>query len=235
MADDTRTKIVGVINKPIQINRYLSPVEEKALKALLLDRSIVILQADKGQSTVIMDLEDYDGKMLSMVKNNNTYNCIKKDPSSALQSRMNSLLLTLMKKKEISQNLYQRICRSDGITPQIYGLPNIHKPDVLLRPIVSFYSSPTYYLSKHLCHQSLQFSSHHPTSHKQSVARTLFTRASTHSSSLIQRAEEEIHIMKVLCNNSYPNKFIKDCHKKVQQKSLSHLCCLILASLTMPL
>ena len=33
----------------------------------------------------------------------------------------------------------------------MYGLPKIHKPDVPLRPIVSFYSSPTYQLCKHLC------------------------------------------------------------------------------------
>ena len=32
----------------------------------------------------------------------------------------------------------------------IYGLPKVHKPTVPLRPIVSFYTSPTYQLSKHL-------------------------------------------------------------------------------------
>ena len=48
MADDIRTKIVGVLNKPIRTNRNLSPMEEKALKALRLHRSIVILPANKG-------------------------------------------------------------------------------------------------------------------------------------------------------------------------------------------
>ena len=32
----------------------------------------------------------------------------------------------------------------------LYGLPKVHKPDVPLRPIVSFVNSPTYHLSKHL-------------------------------------------------------------------------------------
>ena len=36
------------------------------------------------------------------------------------------------------------------LIPHIYGLPKIHKPDTPLRPIVSFYTSPTYGLSKHL-------------------------------------------------------------------------------------
>ena len=41
-------------------------------------------------------------------------------------------------------------CPSDGHVPLLYGLPKIHKPGVPLRPIVSFVSSPTYALSKHL-------------------------------------------------------------------------------------
>ena len=66
--------------------------------------------------------------------------------------------------------------------------------------------------------QYLQFSSHHPSFHKQSVARTLFTRASTHSFSLVQCTEEETHIVEALHNNGYTNKFIKDCHRKVQRR-----------------
>ena len=34
--------------------------------------------------------------------------------------------------------------------PLLYGLPKIHKPEIPLRPIVSFLNSPTYELSKHL-------------------------------------------------------------------------------------
>ena len=34
--------------------------------------------------------------------------------------------------------------------PLLYGLPKIHKPEIPLRPIVSFVNSPTYALSKHL-------------------------------------------------------------------------------------
>ena len=83
----------------------------------------------------------------------------------------------------------------------------------------SLYSSV--YRKKTHTDQYLHFSSHHPSSHKQSVARTLFARASTHSSSLVQRAEEETHVVAALRNNGYSNKFIRDCHKKVQQKQLT--------------
>ena len=40
---------------------------------------------------------------------------------------------------------------SAGLIPHIYGLPKAHKEGVPLRPIVSFVSSLTYQLSKHLC------------------------------------------------------------------------------------
>ena len=45
-----------------------------------------------------------------------------------------------------------RLRSSAGSTPLLYGLPKIHKPEVPLRPIASFYTSPTYQLSKHLVH-----------------------------------------------------------------------------------
>ena len=57
-ADDIRTKIVRVLNKPIRSYNNLSPEEEEALRRLQSDKSIIILPADKGRSTVVMDLEE---------------------------------------------------------------------------------------------------------------------------------------------------------------------------------
>ena len=50
----------------------------------------------------------------------------------------------------LMHSAYERLCCTARSTPRIYGLPKIHKPDVPFRPIVSFYSSPIYQLSKHL-------------------------------------------------------------------------------------
>ena len=63
---------------------------------------------------------------------------------------MNELLLSLKKAGALRPNLYHRLRSSAGKTPLLYGLPKIHKPNVPLRPIVSFINSPTYHLSKHL-------------------------------------------------------------------------------------
>ena len=62
--------------------------------------------------------------------------------------------------------------------------------------------------------QYLQFSSHHPSSHKLSVCRSLFSRALTHSSSLVQQVEEESLIFQALQKNGYPINFIKRIYPK---------------------
>ena len=63
---------------------------------------------------------------------------------------MNELLLSLKRSCAIPPKLYDQLHSSAGKMPLFYGLPKIHKPDVLLRPIASFIHSPTYHLSKHL-------------------------------------------------------------------------------------
>ena len=99
-----------------------------------------------------MDREDYDGKLHSMLQDTITYCRIEKDPSLGLERRMNSMLLDLRKKGELSDTVYQRLRSPAGRTPLLYGLPKVHKPGTPLRPIVSFIQSPTYHLSQHLSH-----------------------------------------------------------------------------------
>ena len=67
--------------------------------------------------------------------------------------------------------------------------------------------------------QYLQFSSHHPSSHKLSVCRSLFSRALTHSSSLVQQVEEESLIFQALQKNGYPIIFIKRCQRQSTLKT----------------
>ena len=63
---------------------------------------------------------------------------------------MNAVLLGLKKNDTVPEPLYLRLRYSGHHMPFLYGLPKIHKPCIPLRPIVSFLSSPTYALSKHL-------------------------------------------------------------------------------------
>ena len=150
-ADNIRSRLVGVLNKPIRTHNNLSPPQAKALKELCSDQDIVILPADKGCVTVVMDTKEYDDKILHLLSDQNTYKNLKIDPTPTLQTKMNAILISLKEQDKLPQKLNNLLRCSNGITPQLYGLPKIHKPGISLRSIVSFYFSPTYQLSKHLC------------------------------------------------------------------------------------
>ena len=71
-------------SKPPKDN--LSKDERKALKELQSDTSIVILPADKGRSTVILNREDYLEKCMDHI-NNGPYQLLKKDPTTKIKAK----------------------------------------------------------------------------------------------------------------------------------------------------
>ena len=98
-----------------------------------------------------MDKTDYHDKMDALVNDKQTYEELKRDPTPALQRKLNSTLLTLKKTNAIgTQRYYYRLRCSVPQPPKLYGLPKLHKPGFSMRPIVSFCGSPTYQLSKYL-------------------------------------------------------------------------------------
>ena len=109
----------------------------------------MILPADKGRCTVVMDEKEYHAKVDSLLTDRKFYKVLDKDPTSSTERKMNAALLGL-KKGTIPEPLYHRLRSSGGHIPLLYGLPKIHKPGISLRPIVSFVSSLMYALSKHL-------------------------------------------------------------------------------------
>ena len=74
----------------------------------------------------------------------NTYLILKSDPTGKTQRVLNAKLLLLRKSNIISKATYEKLYSSDGLSPRFYGLPKIHKPEIPLRPNVSFLNTPTY-------------------------------------------------------------------------------------------
>lgn len=60
---------------------------------------------------------------------------------------LHNLLTQWKKNSHISDSVYGRLNRTDGILPRAYGLPKLHKPNCPLRIIVSSINSPLYNLS----------------------------------------------------------------------------------------
>ncbi len=74
--------------------------EFKALQELKADTDITILPADKGRSTVVLNTEDYESKLSTLLSDSKIYEMLQKDP------RGNSRELTEM---------FQRGQREDSI------------------------------------------------------------------------------------------------------------------------
>ena len=141
---------MGVLSRVKPPPSNLSPEEWLALRALQQDEGLVILPADKGRMTVLLDREEYDCKMIDILSDESTYKKLVVDPTPSLQRKMNKLLLDLKKEGQLPPGTYDHLRCSSGTIPSIYGLPKVHKPNVPLCPIVSFCSSPTYNHSKFL-------------------------------------------------------------------------------------
>ena len=141
-----RSKVSEVLKSAKPSQRNITQEEEEALEELKQDENIVILKADKGNSTVVMNSQEYDGKINCLLSDSSVYTKLSKtlNPITKITSNVNKYVWNLFKNKKISKAEYHFLHCSKGVTPKFYGLPKIHKASVPLRPIVSFINSPTY-------------------------------------------------------------------------------------------
>ena len=124
--DNIRSRIASTIQSASLPGSNLTKDERQALKRLKTDENIVILPADKGPLTVVVDKTDYYDKMDALVNDKQTYEVLKRDPTPALKRKLNSKLLDLKKTDAIDIRRYNRLrCRVPH-PPKLYGLPKLH-------------------------------------------------------------------------------------------------------------
>nr|VZH99566.1 unnamed protein product [Spirometra erinaceieuropaei] len=136
--------------------KTLSKAENEALRTLKAEKSIVILPADKGRSTVVMNKEDYTNKVDELLGDKTAYIPREGDTTKTLISEISKDLSSLRKSKAITQLDWLRMKLKDSAIARLYGLPKVHKPGTPLRPIVSLRGTPTFGLAKWLF-QRLKF------------------------------------------------------------------------------
>ena len=111
---------------------------------------MVISKAGKGNTTVILDRNAYNKKLLTMSSDTSTYKELKRDPTKKTKEEVNHFISKFRSKGKITVSDTFLLKILDAHPPRLFGLPKIHKADVPLRPIVSFTGSPTYNLFKEL-------------------------------------------------------------------------------------
>ncbi|BHF59327.1 hypothetical protein SprV_0100228400 [Sparganum proliferum] len=131
-------------------HRNLTVDEEKGLRSLKADDSIVVVPADKEGATVIMDKVDYVQKANTVFNDREAYAPLAEDPTKKQAAAIKKKVNELARLKLINPNDSKFMTLSDPRIAHAYGLPKVHKPDAPLRIIVPLIGSPTYSLTKWL-------------------------------------------------------------------------------------
>ena len=77
----------------------------------------------------------------------NNYPVLNSDPTHKFQKQIKNAITESFL---IASHTKPKLIIKKTHTPQLYSLIKIHKPDAPIRPVVSFYTAPSYNLSKHL-------------------------------------------------------------------------------------
>ena len=145
-----RSKVTSILrnSKPPACN--VTKKERQALNDLKKDNNIVILPADKGKITVVLDTKTYEDKVNDLLSDGKTYSKLNKDPTTTYKNKLLKLLKELKDKGSIDQFLYDKLRPVASVVPCIYGLPKVHKANIPVRPIVSSIGSVCYNLARFL-------------------------------------------------------------------------------------
>ena len=145
IAEEIRQDTSAVLRKTKLPKSNITPSERVALRDLRNNQDIVVLRADKGNATVILNTETYNRKIEELLIEP-TYKLLKRNPTERFSNKTKELV----KKSSIPENMHWMVLSKAPKTPTFYGLPKIHKDKIPLRPIVSTIGSPTYNLAKYL-------------------------------------------------------------------------------------
>ena len=148
-ADTIRADVSSIIRKAKPPKRNITRKQSISLKSLQQNENIIILPADKGRATVVLDKEDYIKKCNEHLTSG-PYTKLKKDPTSSVVSKVTKKLIELRDNNLIKRQEYIKLKPTGTQPPRFYGLPKIHKDGIPMRPIVSYTGTPLYEISKYI-------------------------------------------------------------------------------------
>ncbi|XP_067639481.1 uncharacterized protein [Eurosta solidaginis] len=131
-------------------DKFICQTLEDTKRFLKQNKQLIILNADKGNVTVVMDKKEYDSKIQTVVNDISTYRVLKRDPTNKLQQKNNELVQRMFNNGNIDAQEKKFLLCKNANTPRIYGLPKIHKENIPVRPICSSIDSPSYNLCKYV-------------------------------------------------------------------------------------
>nr|XP_054754438.1 uncharacterized protein LOC129260495 [Lytechinus pictus] len=143
-----RREINAILSSAEPPKPNITPGMRKALKSLKEDESIMILPADKGRASVILDTDVYRAKMSELIESISIALSGRTRPTPLPSLPLFFAAFTRMVTSMILPTVSLNRRRSNR--PGSMDYLKIHKADIPLRPIVSCVSSFAYNTSKYL-------------------------------------------------------------------------------------
>lgn len=139
--ENVKNDIVKGLTRNFKMN--IAKGEEKALRDLMNDSSIVIRPADKGSGIVVMDTVDYKSQLEKELEDNNTYEERAGDITTTVENSLKRLVNGMYKEGMITKELKQYLIPTDCRAGKVQGNPKVHKDGNPLRTIINGRNHPT--------------------------------------------------------------------------------------------
>ena len=163
----TKTKLKDIVlssyriyNKTNHAYENITSEEHNALLELISLENVIIQKADKGNVVVLLDKENYLGKMKSILDDQNKFAKLKFNDKTIvknltdIEDKIRKVLQPLKEKGVLSNEIYNKIMPVGCQPGKMYGLCKVHKEAVdghkPFRPILSAINTPTYQIAKFL-------------------------------------------------------------------------------------
>ena len=113
-ATHLRLECVNVLKRHELPPSNITKEEREALQTLKKDSNVMILPADKGRATVILNTADYKTKCQDLLNDKRTYKQLKKDPTNMYRTKLINLLKELKNSGAITQEQWGDHTRTVG-------------------------------------------------------------------------------------------------------------------------
>jgi hypothetical protein len=119
----------------------------KNLKNKLTSNNIILVQADKGRTIVVVDNSVYVEKVNNFLITNQ-FSTLLRDPTDKYQKKLQKILQ--QSNKVIEKQKIKYLLQNKPRPPTLNAQLQLHKPNIPIRPIVNHINAPTYKVAKFL-------------------------------------------------------------------------------------
>ncbi len=158
-ADEIRAKVINITTNFLNnykrsknSDKFILQLVNKTKKFLADNQQIIVIKADKGNKTIIMNRSEYEESMDKLLNDQSTYKKTSRDPTLRIQKTGNDLIKLWRLQNRINDEQEKHLQTHNSVAPACYGLGKLHKKVsgeiIPLRPVVATIQSPLYKLSQ---------------------------------------------------------------------------------------